>query len=148
MLSPFKIMPNNISNKAIVVLFNKVFAQAIKEGELDFLIDKWVIIKVNDIGLHFSLSLKNNQLIYRLGDENDLTLAGNSCEFLQLLGKTQDPDSLFFQRKLKMSGSTELGLFVKNFLDSFDVNSSFVSKSFNQIMEKASPVLQRIVCET
>ena len=148
MLSPFKIIPNNISNKAIVVLFNKVFTQAIKEGELDFLFDKWIVIKVNDIGLNFSLSLKDNQLIYRLIGESDLVLAGNSCEFLQLLAKKQDPDSLFFQRKLKMSGSTELGLFVKNFLDSFDTNSSFIGKNFNQIMQKGYPFLRKIICET
>ncbi len=67
---------------------------------------------------------------------------------LKLLAKKQDPDSLFFQRKLKMSGSTELGLFVKNFLDSFDTNSSFIGKNFNQIMQKGYPFLRKIICET
>jgi len=49
----------SVNNKIIIALFNKVFSQAIKDGDLDFLEDQWVLIEVNDIGLAFNLSLKH-----------------------------------------------------------------------------------------
>lgn len=34
----------------------------------------------------------------------------------------EDPDSLFFQRRLRIEGDTELGLEVKNLMDSLDLD--------------------------
>jgi len=34
--SPFALIPKNISNKIIVMVFNQIFAQSIKDGDLDF----------------------------------------------------------------------------------------------------------------
>jgi len=34
--------------------------------------------------------------------------------------REEDPDTLFFNRKLVIEGDTELGLIVKNLLDSID----------------------------
>lgn len=41
--------------------------------------------------------------------------------FLQLLLRQEDPDTLFFKRKLQLEGETELGLFIKNMLDSVEM---------------------------
>jgi hypothetical protein len=40
--------------------------------------------------------------------------------FLQMLAPQQDPDMLFFHRRLAIEGDTELGLVVKNLLDRID----------------------------
>jgi O2-independent ubiquinone biosynthesis accessory factor UbiT len=37
-----------------------------------------------------------------------------------MAGRFEDPDTLFFQRRLVIEGDTELGLGVKNFLDGLD----------------------------
>jgi predicted lipid carrier protein YhbT len=37
-----------------------------------------------------------------------------------MLARQQDPDTLFFHRKLAIEGDTELGLVVKNLLDRID----------------------------
>lgn len=47
----------------------------------------------------------------------DLTIAANAADLLALARREQDPDTLFFSRRLVMEGDTELGLMVKNALD-------------------------------
>lgn len=51
-----------------------------------------------------------------------VTMAGSSRAFLALLFSTQDPDSLFFARELKLSGETDTGLHFKNILDNVEID--------------------------
>jgi O2-independent ubiquinone biosynthesis accessory factor UbiT len=55
------------------------------------------------------------------GGEADLTIAASAYDFLQLAQRRQDPDTLFFSRRLSMEGDTELGLVVKNALDAMEL---------------------------
>ena len=50
----------------------------------------------------------------------DLRLAANSADYLRMILREEDPDTLFFNRKLQIEGDTELGLITKNLLDSVD----------------------------
>ena len=52
----------------------------------------------------------------------DLTIAANAADFLALARREQDPDTLFFSRRLVMEGDTELGLMLKNMLDAMDLS--------------------------
>jgi predicted lipid carrier protein YhbT len=49
-----------------------------------------------------------------------LSFRANLSAFLQLLARQEDPDTLFFNRDLSISGDTELGLLVKNMLDAVE----------------------------
>ena len=51
----------------------------------------------------------------------DLTITATAADFLALARREQDPDTLFFARRLVMEGDTELGLMVKNMLDALEV---------------------------
>ena len=51
-----------------------------------------------------------------------VTFSANSAE-LVLVAAKEDPDTLFFQRKLSIQGDTELGLVVKNLLLSIEFAS-------------------------
>ena len=44
-------------------------------------------------------------------------LGARLADFLALMRADMDADTLFFQRRLRISGDTELGLIVKNWLD-------------------------------
>ena len=50
----------------------------------------------------------------------DLTVSATARDFLLLLSRREDPDTLFFSRRLVSEGDTELGLTVKNLLDALD----------------------------
>ena len=51
----------------------------------------------------------------------DLTISASAQDFLRLARRQEDPDTLFFSRRLSMQGDTELGLMVKNTLDSLEL---------------------------
>ncbi|HOF52160.1 MAG TPA: SCP2 sterol-binding domain-containing protein [Rhodoferax sp.] len=51
----------------------------------------------------------------------DLTISACAHDFLRLAQRQEDPDTLFFNRRLSMEGDTELGLVVKNTLDGLEL---------------------------
>lgn len=54
------------------------------------------------------------------GQPLDLTISASLHDFAQLAARKEDPDTLFFSRRLLMEGDTELGLTIKNTLDAID----------------------------
>jgi predicted lipid carrier protein YhbT len=54
----------------------------------------------------------------------DLSFSANLAAYLQLISRQEDPDTLFFNRELEITGDTELGLRVKNLLDSLEIPPS------------------------
>jgi predicted lipid carrier protein YhbT len=55
--------------------------------------------------------------------EPDLTIGASAHDLLRLARREEDPDTLFFSRRLALEGDTELGLLFKNTLDAFDVSA-------------------------
>ena len=51
----------------------------------------------------------------------DLTLSACAHDYFLLATRQEDPDTLFFNRRLCMEGDTELGLLVKNTLDALEL---------------------------
>ena len=47
----------------------------------------------------------------------DVTVRASLADFLALALRREDPDTLFFSRRLVVEGDTELGLAIKNALD-------------------------------
>lgn len=50
-----------------------------------------------------------------------LEFAAEASAYLQMLARQEDPDTLFFHRRLVIEGDTELGLMVKNLLDRIEL---------------------------
>ena len=53
--------------------------------------------------------------------QTDLTISASGPDFLRMARREEDPDTLFFSRRLLMEGDTELGLVVKNTLDALEL---------------------------
>ncbi|MDP3863323.1 MAG: SCP2 sterol-binding domain-containing protein, partial [Rhodoferax sp.] len=51
----------------------------------------------------------------------DLTISASAHDFVKLARREEDPDTLFFNRRLAMEGDTELGLLVKNTIDAIEL---------------------------
>lgn len=47
----------------------------------------------------------------------DVTISATANDFLALALRREDPDTLFFSRRLAIEGDTEIGLLLKNTLD-------------------------------
>ena len=92
------------------------------ESELTALEDKLFRVHVRDTGgtAHFTYRGGLFRPVFRAEREPDLAFAAHLSAYLQLLARQEDPDTLFFNRELEITGDTELGLIVKNMLDSVE----------------------------
>jgi len=92
------------------------------ENELGALEDKLFRVRVLDTGGEACYTFRNALFrpVFRPEREPDLAFAANLSAYLQLLARQEDPDTLFFNRELEITGDTELGLIVKNMLDAIE----------------------------
>lgn len=117
---PIALMPFSVKQKLIQQLLNMQLQQALTEGELDFLEQKWLKIEVRDLELVWFVSLMDDELVVSRCEIPDVTFSGNMNDLILIATRKQDPDTLFFQRRLIIEGNTELGLQIKNLMDSLD----------------------------
>ncbi len=97
--------------------------------ELDALLEQPLRIEVSDLGLRLALTLTRRgfrPLPAHVAPR--LTLRATTRDFLALLRREEDADTLFFQRRLALSGDTELGLLVKNTLDAIEIELPFLPR--------------------
>ncbi|MCV5960072.1 SCP2 sterol-binding domain-containing protein, partial [Escherichia coli] len=62
-----------------------------------------------------------------------------------IAGRKEDPDTLFFQRRLSIEGDTELGLEVKNLMDSVDLEQ--LPKAMQVALNQLADFVQKGVQE-
>ncbi len=117
---PMNFVPTMLNSNLLVTILNKLLIDSLQEGELDFLRKKILLIKIQDAGLEFRLTMVGDRLIACNNRSPDITIEGRLYDFLLLTTRREDPDTLFFNRRLRLTGSTELGLYLKNFLDSLE----------------------------
>jgi predicted lipid carrier protein YhbT len=119
---PMRLIPGAVHSAVISRALNILLSSQREDGELDFLNGKTLHVCVEDAGMTCSISMLNHRLI--AGDSNhcDMKICGTIHDFLLLISRSEDADTLFFQRRLKMQGDTELGLYLKNFLDGVDTD--------------------------
>lgn len=118
---PLALLPKAPARLVLQQALNVVFAEHLRSGEIDFLDQRCLNVCINDAGIEFAVSLHQRKLAVRpAAAEPDLRIAGNAWAFLQLANRAEDSDTLFFRRELSTTGDTDLGLFVKNFLDGLE----------------------------
>lgn len=86
------------------------------------LIGKKLRLRVTDAQIGFDFEWSSGRFVacQNLGDA-DLTISASAYDFVLLARRQEDPDTLFFSRRLSMQGDTELGLVVKNALDALEL---------------------------
>jgi len=124
-----RLLPFSAQKVLLLPALSSVFQESIEDGDFEFLQDKWLKISIIDLNLDWWLSFDQDKLV--MASKSDL-LASNITEdvcfsatgddLILIAGRKQDPDTLFFQRRLKVEGDTELGLEVKNLIDAIDID--------------------------
>ncbi len=120
---PLRFTPFAVKKPLLQALLRWQFQQALAEGELDFLEGRWLGIEVSDLELCWSVTLQQGELQVAERAEADVWFRGNANDLVLIAARRQDPDTLFFQRRLLIEGDTELGLEVKNLMDAIDLES-------------------------
>ncbi len=122
--APLRILPRALKTAPLQKFLNTVFAEQLADDELDFLEERRITVAVSDAHLEFSLTVMENQLIAGPAlPDPELRIQSTIYSLMQLAAGTEDSDTLFFRRHLKMTGDTELGLFIKNFLEGISIES-------------------------
>lgn len=106
----------------LVTVLNLALDRILPRERLAPLIGKRLMIALSDAGLGLRFALTRRGFVPVLDClEPDLTITATARDFLALLLREEDPDSLFFDRRLLMEGDTEVGLLVKNTLDAVEL---------------------------
>jgi predicted lipid carrier protein YhbT len=96
----------------------------VSRSSLELLAGKSVALEASDLGTRVRVAYDGARFRAQAGGASagpaDLTIRSTSSGFLSLALRREDPDTLFFTRRLVMTGDTELGLVVKNALDAID----------------------------
>ena len=141
---PARLTPSFVHYGALTTALNLIFYKNLKQGELDFLQNKIIHITIEDAGVEFRISLKQKKIIPASHNTHvDLELKGTVYNYMLLASRREDTDTLFFSRRLHMQGDTELGLYVKNFLDGMDMDSYKIPAYLEAILQKSLPLYER-----
>jgi predicted lipid carrier protein YhbT len=101
---------------------NLALGRIIKPELLEPLHGKLVRIRVTDVGLSFHFTINSTGFVACKADKTpDLAISATAHDFFLLGTRREDPDTLFFSRRLIVEGETELGLIAKNTLDSIEL---------------------------
>lgn len=106
----------------LVTAINLALARHLPDDVKALLKDKRLSIRVRDARLAFDFSWSGQRFAPSAPQaQPDLAISANAQDFMLLAQRRQDPDTLFFNRRLVMEGDTELGLVVKNALDAIEL---------------------------
>ncbi len=111
-----RVLPPALQRRLLEAAVARVLAAPLAQGALDFMAGRRLGIDVSDLDLHWVLELREGCL--RATTQcADASVRGSVADLLLLAGRLEDADTLFFQRRLVLTGDTELGLTVRNLLD-------------------------------
>lgn len=122
-------IPMPVKQLAAEAPLNRLFTQAMADGEFDDFEGRRIRLELNGGQPGVTLGFWSGRLRVVEGP-GEATIRGSLSAFRTLAERRQDPDQLFFQRRLVIEGDTELGLALKNLLDGLEWNVSLRSILF------------------
>jgi predicted lipid carrier protein YhbT len=113
-------LPFVVQRELLERVATRLFAEPLAEGAFDLLQGRWLRLEISDLGLAWCLTCEGTRLRVAARSASDVCIRGQWRDFLLLASRQEDPDTLFFRRRLVIEGDTDLGLGVKNLLDGLD----------------------------
>ena len=114
-------VPAGLERPVLERALNHALAVSLDAGEFDFLRGRTVAIHVLDAGWRMALTAGTDGRLRVLDIPGTETrISARAGDLLALAAGHVDPDTLFFQRRLRIDGDVALGLEVKNTLDRID----------------------------
>jgi predicted lipid carrier protein YhbT len=118
-------LPPALRPEAIPVLLLARLANHLLRGQalarrLAALDGRVIRIEITDVPAHFDFLIRGANLAAAGGRDPDVAIRGGVADFWRLATRAEDPDTLFFHRRLSIEGDTATGLHMKNLLDALD----------------------------
>jgi predicted lipid carrier protein YhbT len=112
-------LPTTPPSLAFSLAANRLLWPALQDLDWQSIVGRRYAIRVKDLGLRVQFTVTQHGFVPDKGVP-ELTISATARDFMLLLTRREDPDTLFFSRRLVSEGDTELGLSVKNLLDAVD----------------------------
>lgn len=109
-------LPPTLQRRMLESAMQRVLAASLAAGALDFMRGRRLGIDVTDLDLHWVVEGCDGRLRAVAGAA-EASVRGSATDLLLLASRLEDADTLFFQRRLVLTGDTELGLTVRNLLE-------------------------------
>jgi len=126
-----RFVPNSLENHAVLYVMNRLAKEFIDQGDLDFMEGKVARVSIPDLDLYWFFTKQGTResgneklaLIHESDSQitPDVEFSGTLEAMVLMASQKVDPDTLFFNRQLQITGDTELGLEIKNLIDQFDI---------------------------
>ncbi len=110
------LVPVQFQEAALQRVLSRAIAAPLQDRALEPVQGRRLGIEISDLGLHWVLQLRDGRL-HATREPAEATVCGSATDLLLLASRLEDADTLFFQRRLMLTGDTELGLLVRNLLD-------------------------------
>jgi O2-independent ubiquinone biosynthesis accessory factor UbiT len=111
-------VPPGLQARLLELAMGRVLAAPVASGALELLQARRLGIEVSDLGLRWVVELRDGRMCVCPRDcSAEATVRGSATDLLLLASRREDADTLFFQRRLILTGDTELGLTARNLLD-------------------------------
>ncbi len=141
-----RIMPSKVENYFVLHQVKRLSQPFMDDGEIDFLDGKVAEVEIRDIAAKWYFTKIGQELVMldkvkaeTISSEPDVVFSASVDALVLMASQKVDPDTLFFNRKLRITGDTELGLEIKNLFDQFDLE--LLDKPFRKVLEAWSDEL-------
>lgn len=142
------ILPQYPPSLALCMLLDLALEERLHSDDFEPLYGKVVCIRVTDAGLLLNIGVERTGFVSRsAATPADVTISAAARDFALLATRKEDPDTLFFSRRLSIEGDTGLGLFVKNTLDAIDLRALRLpspSRLIELLLSRLGRVRQRV----
>jgi predicted lipid carrier protein YhbT len=116
--TPLRLLPPSMLTYAVRQALDRVLGGPFGTGALDDMAGRSVGVDLTDLGLRWIVRLGHRRIEHvGVEGEAEATVRGTATDLLSLAARLEDADTLFFQRRLQLTGDVELGLAVRNLLD-------------------------------
>jgi predicted lipid carrier protein YhbT len=117
---PLALLPDSLHAQILARVINHLLRGQRLAARLSELDGRSVCLDVRDAGTRLHFLVRKGQLVAADSRDSEVYIRGELRDFLDLATRAEDPDTLFFHRRLSIDGDTEAGLHLKNLLDSHD----------------------------
>lgn len=111
-----RLAPPPLRDRLVARALSHAIAPAHVGSALDDIAGRRLGIEIGDLGQRCVLEWRDGHL-HVVDAPAEATVRGTATDLLLLAARLEDADTLFFQRRLVLTGDTELGLTVRNLLD-------------------------------
>jgi len=118
LVQPLRLLPQTLLQRGTERLIALVLDGTLAAGALDDLAGRRLGVEVTDLELRWVVGIGDRRVtVLAPGADAESTVRGTATDLLLLASRLEDADTLFFQRRLQLTGDTDLGLNVRNLLD-------------------------------